>query len=182
MRVVFVAIFSCPFCRFSIFRIYGRYLFSYFLFSFTNEGLQALFVVELRHLFYFLVEEDWTMGEKIVRSKLFRRQTKECMTVFLFCFFVCLFFVVVVVFFFKLGEKCYRKAARKKRKRFFNFITWKFREQRYGELWPAICYLQQNAESLEEKKRRTLLTWCQKTLQTLYQRSTGRKTNLMWVP
>ena len=40
------------------------------------------------------------MGEKIVRSKLFRRQTKECMTVFLFCFFVCLFFVVVVVFFF----------------------------------------------------------------------------------
>ena len=40
------------------------------------------------------------MGEKIVRSKLFRRQTKECMTVFLFCFFVCLFFVVVVVVFF----------------------------------------------------------------------------------
>ena len=38
------------------------------------------------------------MGEKIVRSKLFRRQTKECMTVFLFCFFVCLFFVVVVFF------------------------------------------------------------------------------------
>ena len=79
------------------------------------------------------------MGEKIVRSKLFRRQTKECMTVFLFCFFVCLFFVclffvVVVVFFFKLGEKCYRKAARKKRKRFFNFIISKFREQRYGEL------------------------------------------------
>ena len=73
------------------------------------------------------------MGEKIVRSKLFRRQTKECMSVFLFCFFVCLFFVVVV-FFFKLGEKCYRKAARKKRKRFFNFIISKFREQRYGEL------------------------------------------------
>ena len=40
------------------------------------------------------------MGEKIVRSTLFRRQTKECMTVFLFCFFVCLFFVVVVVVFF----------------------------------------------------------------------------------
>ena len=38
------------------------------------------------------------MGEKIVRSTLFRRQTKECMTVFLFCFFVCLFFVVVVFF------------------------------------------------------------------------------------
>ena len=74
------------------------------------------------------------MGEKIVRSTLFRRQTKECMTVFLFCFFVCLFFVVVVVFFFKLGEKCYRKAARKKRKRFFKFLISKFREQRYGEL------------------------------------------------
>ena len=40
------------------------------------------------------------MGGKIVRSKLFRRQTKECMTVFLFCFlFVCLFVVVVVFFF-----------------------------------------------------------------------------------
>ena len=41
-------------------------------------------MVELRHLFYFLVEEDWTMGEKIVRFKRFIGQTKECMAVFLF--------------------------------------------------------------------------------------------------
>ena len=41
------------------------------------------------------------MGEKIVRSTLFRRQTKECMTVFLFCFFVCLFvFCCCCCFFF----------------------------------------------------------------------------------
>ena len=53
------------------------------------------------------------------------------------------FFVFVVVvaifFFFKLGEKCYRKATRKKRTRFFNFAISKFREQRYGELLPTIC-------------------------------------------
>ena len=49
-------------------------------------------------------------------------------------------FVVVVAFsFFKLGEKCYRKATRKKRTRFFNFTISKFREQRYGELLPTIC-------------------------------------------
>ena len=40
------------------------------------------------------------MGEKIVRSTLFRRQTKECMTVFFlfFCLFVC--FLLLLLFFF----------------------------------------------------------------------------------
>ena len=52
------------------------------------------------------------MGEKIVRSKLFRRQTKECMTVFLFCFFVCLFFVVVV-FFLQTGLEMLSKSSEK---------------------------------------------------------------------
>ena len=39
------------------------------------------------------------MGEKIVRSKLFRRQTKECMTVFLFCFLFVCFFLLLLLFF-----------------------------------------------------------------------------------
>ena len=43
-------------------------------------------------------------------------------------------FVVVDVVVFKLGEKCYRKATKKKRTTFFNFTISKFRERRYGEL------------------------------------------------
>ena len=65
----------------------------------------------------------------MVESKDFRRQAKECMAVF-----------------FKMCEKCYRKSCsicvmnlqgRKVKKKKINFTKWKFRAQRYEEIWPA---------------------------------------------
>lgn len=94
-------------------------------------------MVELRHLFYFLFEEDWTM--------IWVKKWSEGNT-FCFCFF-----------FHKPSqqcEKCYRKSNKKS----------KFREQRYAylsDLWPTI-----SQQRKRKKKRCTLQTWCQKTLQT----------------
>ena len=75
-----------------------RFLFSYlcpfsFIFStLTRKRRPTLFVVELRHLFYFLIEEDWTMAEKVVRSKNLKKTNQGVdgrFFLFFFFFFCC---------------------------------------------------------------------------------------------
>ena len=59
-------------------------------------------------------------------------------------------FVVVDVVVFKLGEKCYRKATKKKRNHILQFHNIKVSRT---TVWRVMTnYLQQKAESREEKK------------------------------
>ena len=99
-------------------------------------------MVELRHLFYFLVEEDWTIGEKIVRFKHFRRQTQECMAVFCVCCCWCCCF--------QTGWEMLSKSNKKETYHILQFHNIKVSRT---TIWRVMTnYLQQKAESREEKK------------------------------
>ena len=128
--------FSCPFCRFSIL----VFLTFSSIFSTPSWKLRsALFVLELRHLFYCLlliqskkncqiVEEIWTMIERVVNSKDLRRQPRSGWP-----------------FFHKLCEKYYRKSCKymcnnskkqKGKKISTSHYRSEFRAQRYGYKLP----------------------------------------------
>ena len=89
-------------------------------------------------------------------------------------------------FFHKMCEKYYRKSCKymynnstkqKGKKNSTSRYRSKFRAQRYGDKLPK------KVESVEEKK--AVHTSCkhgQKDLPTLYQRRTGRQTDVMWTP
>ena len=86
--------FSCPFCRFSIFVFFCRFLLISLLLH-ENEGVHCLCcrALELRHLFLrfsghsikeigkLLKKSEGYISEQVVKSNDFRRQTKEWMAV-----------------------------------------------------------------------------------------------------
>ena len=157
--MLFTPYFSCPFCTFppSIFVFMA--VFFNFLYTYTKTKAHTVCgraQASILLSFWRRLNDD--MGEKVVRRKHLKTANQGVDGRFSRSFLLLLLFF----FFHKPSqpcEKCYRKSNNKS----------KFREQRYAylsDLWPTIS--QQRGQSLDgrEKKRCTLQTWCQKTLQT----------------
>ena len=93
------------------------------------------------------------------------------------------FFLFVCFFLQTMGEMFIEKAVS-----IFVIIQWdrkvkklqlhKFRAQRYGDIWPTKV----GKPWREKGGAHFVQTWCQKDLQTLYQKTTVRQTHVMWIP
>ena len=119
-----------------------------------------------------IVEEVWTMTEKVVKSKDLSLEDKLRSG---------------WPFFHKMCEKYYRKSCKymrnnstkqKGKKNSTSHYRSKFRAQRYGDKLPKKV-----GKPWREKGGAPFVqAWCQKDFPTLYQRRTGRQTHVMWTP
>ena len=119
-----------------------------------------------------IVEEVWTMTEKVVKSKDLSLEDKLRSG---------------WPFFHKMCEKYYRKSCKymrnnstkqKGKKISTSHYRSKFRAQRYGDKLPKKV----GKPWREKGGAHFMQAWCQKDLPTLYQRRTGRQTHVMWTP
>ena len=114
-----------------------------------------------------IVEEVWTMTEKVVKSKDLRRQTKEWKAVF----------SQTAWEIWSNRKSCKymlnNSTKRKGKKISISHYRSKFRPQRYGGNLPK-----KGGKPWREKGGAPFMqTWCQKDLPTLYQRRTARQTH-----
>ena len=148
----FPAIFFLPI----LYVFYFPFLSFPFIFcALSRKWRPALFVLTLRHLFFYgllAIQSQkllnyWTSlsdrSEQVIKSKDFRRETKKWMAAF---------------FLFKRVRNVIKKAVsicviilqdRKEKK--FNFTISKFRAQRYEDIWPT----KKTSRALKRKGRRT---------------------------
>ena len=143
--------FSCPFCRFSIFKISIFIIFFYFLYSFMEmkaytvcaRAQASIFMVSWPWPFSKkncpIVKEVWTMTKQVVKSKDLRRQTKEW----------------IANFSQTVWEMFNRKSCKYMCNNFTKQKGKKFKlhnvDQSFGHNGMGISY-QKKLESLEEKK------------------------------
>ena len=179
MRGFYPPYFSCPFCRFSIFKISIFIVFFYFLYSFMEmkgynvcaRAQASIFIVfwlfNKKKIVSLLKKSEW-WPNKWLKVKTLEDKPRSGSPIF-----------------HKLCEKCYRKSFKYMRnnstkqngKKFqLHIIDQSLRAQRYGDKLPKKV----GKPWREKGGAHFMQAWCQKDLPTLYQRRTGRQTHMMW--